>query len=214
MYTPKRYLTTDREEILNFIKTYSFATIVTVKNNFQSATHLPFVVTETEGNIVLTSHFAKANSQWTEITENRVLVIFSEPHAYISPRHYESEMNVPTWNYVAVHTYGKGKIITGKEDAYATLDAMIDFFEKEYKLQWDTLAADYKAKMLNGIIPFQIMVDDIQAKKKLSQNKKETERQRIISALEKSNDTNEKTIAEMMRTNENKVNQIVQRETS
>ncbi len=214
MYTPKRYLTTDREEILNFIKTYSFATIVTVKNNFQSATHLPFVVTETEGNIVLTSHFAKANSQWTEITEKRVLVIFSEPHAYISPRHYESEMNVPTWNYVAVHAYGKGKIITGKEEAYATLDAMIDVFEKAYKLQWDTLAADYKAKMLNGIIPFQIMVDDIQAKKKLSQNKKETERQRIISALEKSNDTNEKTIAELMRTNENKVNQIAQSETS
>ncbi len=214
MYTPKRYLTTDREEILNFIKTYSFATIVTVKNNFQSATHLPFVVTETEGNIVLTSHFAKANSQWTEITENRVLVIFSEPHAYISPRHYESEMNVPTWNYVAVHAYGKGKIIAEKEEAYATLDAMIDVFEKEYKLQWDTLAADYKAKMLNGIIPFQIMVDDIQAKKKLSQNKKETERQRIISALEKSNDTNEKTIAELMRTNENKVNQIAQSETS
>lgn len=201
MYIPKHYLTTDKEEILNFMKTYSFATIISVKDNFQTATHLPFVITEIENEIILTSHFSKANSQWKEVAENNALVIFAEPHAYISPKHYESIMNVPTWNYVAVHVYGKAKIITEQEDAFYILETMINNFEKEYKAQWDNLPIDYKTKMLNGIVSFQIRVTDIQAKKKLSQNKKESDRQRIISSFEKSTDTNENIIAEHMRKN-------------
>jgi transcriptional regulator len=204
MYIPKLYLTEDKTEILSFIKTYSFAAIVTVKDNFQTATHLPFAVCETGNEIILTSHFSKANLQWKEITENNVLVIFTEPHAYISPKHYDSEMNVPTWNYIAIHVYGKGRIIAEQEESFAVLDTMINTFEKEYKTQWDKLPLEYKTKMLNGIVTFQIHVTDIQAKKKLSQNKKETERQRIISAFENSNNSNEKTIAEYMKVNEAK----------
>jgi transcriptional regulator len=206
MYIPKHYLTTDIKEIVAFMKQYSFATIITAKDNLPTATHLPFVVTETAEEIILTSHFAKANSHWTQITDNNVLVVFTEPHAYISPKHYDSEMNVPTWNYIAIHVYGKGKIITEQNKSFAVLDTMINSFEKEYKTQWDKLPIDYKTKMLNGIVTFQIIVTDIQAKKKLSQNKKETERQKIISAFEKSNDDNEKTIAEFMKQSENKEN--------
>ena len=132
MYIPKHYLNKDKEEIINFIKTYSFATIITVKDNFQTATHLPFVVTEKNNELVLTSHFAKANEQWKEITNNQVLVIFTEPHAYISPKHYESKMNVPTWNYVAVHLYGKGKIISEQKESFKVLEMMINHFEKDY----------------------------------------------------------------------------------
>jgi transcriptional regulator len=204
MYIPKHYLTEDKAEILSFIRAYSFATIVTVKDNFQTATHLPFAVSETGGEIILTSHFSKANLQWKEIAENNVLVIFTEPHAYISPKHYDSDMNVPTWNYIAIHVYGKGSIIAEQERSFAVLDTMIDTFEKEYKTQWDQLPFEYKTKMLNGIVSFQINVTDIQAKKKLSQNKKVTERERIISAFENSNDSNEKAIAEFMKLNEAK----------
>jgi transcriptional regulator len=154
MYIPKHYLTTDKEEILNFIRTYSFATIITVKDNFQTATHLPFVVMETDNEIILTGHFAKANPQWEQIPENKVLVVFTEPHAYISPKHYDSEMSVPTWNYIAVHVYGKGRIITEQEESVAVLETMIDHFEKAYKTQWDKLPLDFKTKMLNGIVAF------------------------------------------------------------
>jgi transcriptional regulator len=199
MYTPQRYTFADKEEILNFIKTYSFATIVTVKDNFQSATHLPFTITERGDDLVLTSHFAKANPQWEELKENDVLVIFTEPHAYISPKHYESKLSVPTWNYLAVHAYGKSEIITDQQKAFACLEDMINVYEQEYKLHWDDLPLDYKTKMLNGIVAFEIVVTDLQTKKKLSQNKKEIERERIINALEKSNDTTEKTIADYMK---------------
>ena len=76
---------------------------------------------------------------------------------------------------------------------------MIDNFEKEYKTQWYKLPIEYKTKMLNGIVAFKILVTDIHANKKLSQDKKETERQRIIAEFENSNDNNKKDIAEFMK---------------
>jgi transcriptional regulator len=90
---------------------FSFATIVTVKDGVPSATHLPFVVSQRDDQIILTSHFAKVNPQAAEILNCKPLVIFTEPHAYISPRHYESEQSVPTWNYIAVHAYGTATLI-------------------------------------------------------------------------------------------------------
>lgn len=199
MYIPKHYVTKDKTEIVSFMKQYSFATIVTVKDNFQTATHLPFIVTENDDKIILTSHFAKANKQWKEITDNQVLIIFSEPHAYISPKHYDKELNVPTWNYISVHAYGQGRIITENEKAFEVLEKMIGNYEKEYKKQWDNLPADYKNKMINGIVAFEVVVTDLQAKKKLSQNKTEAERLRIIETFEKSENDNERQIAGFMK---------------
>lgn len=70
MYIPKLNRTTDQEEIIAFMQKYSFATIITVKDNYQTATHLPFIISKREDKIILTSHFAKANPQWQELTAN------------------------------------------------------------------------------------------------------------------------------------------------
>lgn len=203
MYIPKPYLEEDHEQIMAFMNQYSFATIVTVKDNFPTATHLPFTIREVDDQLIFSGHFAKANEQWMQITDNLVLVIFSEPHAYISPRHYEKELNVPTWNYISVHAYGKGRIIEYEEESLAALELMIDTYEKEYRQQWDCLPDGFKQKMLKGIVAFEITVMDLQAKKKLSQNKTEVERERIIETLSKSEHTAEKEIAKYMSGNIN-----------
>jgi len=198
MYIPAINMVTDKAAIVAFMQQFSFATIVTAKNELPVATHLPFVVTEKGGAIVLTAHFAKANRQWTDIENNPVLVIFAEPHAYISPAHYETELNVPTWNYISVHAYGKGKLITEHNAVMEVLQTTIAAYEKGYRQQWDNLPETYKSKMMNGIIAFEMVVDDLQAKKKLSQNRTSTEKQHIIDSLSKSTDTNEKRIAGYM----------------
>ena len=198
MYIPNHYLETDRKEIINFIKRFNFGVIVTSKDNIPAATHLPFLVEEKDGKIILTAHYAKANRQWQDLNGN-VLVIFSEPHAYISPQHYEKEQNVPTWNYISVHCYGKGKVFESHEENLNVLERTIDFFDDSYRAQWDGLNEDYKSKMIRGIVGFEIEVTDVQAKKKLSQNKTEIERQNIITEFEKSDDNNKKIIAEYMK---------------
>src|SRR5690606_38295093 len=100
-------------------------TLITAKDNYPIATHLPFIVSLQDDIIVLTSHFAKANEHWKDIENNKILVIFSEPHAYISPKHYDKELNVPTWNYISIHAYGNGKIIVEKDKVIDVLENTI-----------------------------------------------------------------------------------------
>ena len=189
----------DSTEAIEFMQRFSFATIITAKNNLPVATLLPFLVAVKDSHITLTSHFAKANEQWKDIENNKVLVIFSEPHAYISPRHYDKKLNVPTWNYISVHAYRKGKLITEMSKVFEVLERTIENYEASYKDQWNNLPADYKTGLAKGIMAFDIEVTDLQGKKKLSQNKTENERQKIINALSKSEDTNEKLIAGYMK---------------
>lgn len=198
MYIPKVNAATDKEEIVDFMKQFSFATIITSKDNVPVATHLPFLVSQRDDKVILTSHFAKANKHWEMLVDQQSLVIFSEPHAYISPKNYDHELNVPTWNYISVHAYGNGKLITETEQMIEVLEATIDTYEIAYKQQWNSLPEDFKSKMVKGIVAFEIVVTDLQAKKKLSQNRTDTEREKIIDTLSKSNDSNERSIADYM----------------
>lgn len=201
MYIPKANLTTDKTEIVEFMRRFSFATIITSKDNFPTATHLPFVVSTNGDDIILTSHFAKANNHWQSIENTTVLVIFSEPHAYISTGNYEKELSVPTWNYISIHAYGEGRLITATEKTLKILEATIDNFDKSYRQNWDGFPDEYKLKMSKGIVAFEILVTDLQGKKKLSQNRTEAEQRKIIDNLSNSMDTNEKVIAEYMAMN-------------
>ncbi|NDC77554.1 MAG: FMN-binding negative transcriptional regulator [Chitinophagia bacterium] len=198
MYIPAFNRVTDDDEVVDFMRRYAFATIVTAKDGLPTATHLPFSVDRRGEDLFLTSHFAKANAQWMELASHKALVIFSEPHAYISPRHYDHSTNVPTWNYISVHAYGYGRLLTDPSEALRALEGMIDTYEAGYRSQWDALPEDYRMKMLKGIVAFEVKVSELQAKKKLSQNRSEAERDRIINALSASSDTNETAIAAFM----------------
>lgn len=198
MYIPKNFLITNRQEAISFMQRYSFATIITVSDGVPSATHLPFVVSQREEQIVLTSHFAKANPQATEVLNGNPLVIFAEPHAYISTKHYEQVNSVPTWNYIAVHAYGTATLIESPEKKAILLEQTMQFYEADYLKQWADIPEDYKLKMMQGIVGFEIIVDDLQAKKKLSQNKSEAERKSIISELSNKSNSTEKDIAAYM----------------
>ena len=177
---------------------YSFATIISVSNNLPVATHLPFLVKQKGDQILLLSHFAKANPQAAGIIANTSLVIFTEPHAYISPKNYEKEQNVPTWNYLAVHAYGKCVLLHDEENKAELLKETILNYESDYLKQWESLPDDYKHKMMKGIVAFQIEVDDLQAKAKLSQNRTEKEQENIINELNNKTDPVEKAIANYM----------------
>jgi transcriptional regulator len=199
VYIPKINLATDKDEIIAFMKRFSFATIITSKDNIPIATHLPFTVTLRDDQLVLSSHFAKANDHWKDIEHGTVLVIFTEPHAYISTGNYDKELNVPTWNYISVHAYGEAKLVNDTGKAIEIIESTINTYEVSYRNQWDNFPAEYKSKMLNGIVAFEVVVTDLQGKNKLSQNRSNTEREKIIETLSASTDTNESLIAHYMK---------------
>lgn len=139
MYIPKHFQKTERDDILAFIRRFSFGTIVSLQEGRPVASHLPFAVSGTDESIILSTHFARANTQWQSIEDQEVLVIFSEPHAYIPPRLYENDLNVPTWNYISVHLYGYARVILDTVDALSLLEKMIETYDNEYRLQWESL---------------------------------------------------------------------------
>ena len=198
MYIPESFYERDQKEAFHFMQSHSFATLVSGNNANFTASHLPFVVEMVGEQILLTSHLAKNNPQLKEYAANEVLIIFNGPHAYVSPIHYESKLSVPTWNYIAVHAYGKIKFLTETNQVIAALEKTISFYDHSYQIQWDELPLDYKTRMLNGISAFETDITSVQMQKKMSQNKTENEKNKIVKSLENSMNGHERELAVYM----------------
>ena len=199
MYIPATNRWEDQEGVRAFMQRFSFATIINVDSNgLAIATHLPFVVEQRENDLILKAHFARANEQWQLLNGQTSLVIFSEPHAYVSPAHYDKEQNVPTWNYQAVHAYGQAKIIDDESAARIIIEDLIQQSEPAYMEQWKRLSPAYQEAMFKGIVAFEMLVADVQAKSKLSQNKQTGEQMRIAESLLHSSDPGERYLGKEM----------------
>ena len=186
MYIPRRYEEKDRAKIFAFIKENSFAILVSIKDGRSIATHIPLLAGKNaEGADILMGHISRGNEQKYTLTDGAdVLVIFAGPHTYVSPRWYTAP-NVPTWNYIAVHIYGKVKIMEG-DALRAALSQLVDNYEQH--LPHPVKLEDIPEKMFNdevrGIVGFEISVDEIQAAYKLSQNRDEKSYHQVIDQLE------------------------------
>jgi transcriptional regulator len=133
---------------------------------------------------------AKANPHWQWMKpEQECLVIFHGAHAYISPSLYESRESVPTWNYAAVHVYGKARLVFEPEPLLEILRDSIEMFDASYQEQWSSLREEYRARMLNHIVGFEIVAERLEGKFKLSQNRTKTEQARVTDALSSSPDS-------------------------
>lgn len=175
MYVPAAFRVVDAETIASFIRTHSFATLVTVApDGTPFASHLPMLFEPAHGELgVLRSHMARANPQWTHFAEGRdVLAIFHGPHAYISPSVYLTQPAVPTWNYATVHVSGQPTIVTDATQINRMLDDLICTYEAHRETPWPgDLPTAYRNQLIQGIVAFEITIRRTEAKFKLGQNR-------------------------------------------
>ena len=198
MYSPPYNQLENRAELLAFMRANSFAVLVTGTGGTLHASHLPVMVRE-ERQFVLDMHMAKNNPQWQEFFDDEVLVVFSGPHAYVSPRWYEDKERVPTWNYAAVHAYGAPKVVADPKLKYESQRRLIEAMDPKWLPQFDALRQEYVDRMLDGIVNFQIAVTRLETRWKLSQNRSRREQELIAAQLEKSGDTMERALAALTR---------------
>ncbi|MBS4218369.1 FMN-binding negative transcriptional regulator [Bacillus sp. FJAT-49711] len=199
MFVPKFFKVNDFEEIKEFIKANSFGTIVTTENGKPIATHIPLQLRKEGEKYYITGHVAYGNRQWrTFETCEEVLVIYQGPHAYISSSWYGHE-NVPTWNYQAVHIYGKANILD-KEELKDDLAQLLKKYEKHRKtpILWDKLSSELLDRELKGIVGFKIKINEIQAAYKLSQNRNEEDYVNIINHLKEERNPISQQVADVM----------------
>ncbi|MCF7788431.1 MAG: FMN-binding negative transcriptional regulator [Prosthecobacter sp.] len=200
MYTPAHFQIDDRDTLNAFMRQHSFATIVTHDGKVPHATHMPVLLNPTQGSHgCLLSHMARANPQWRHFTDSEVLVIFTGPHAYISPAWYATEPAVPTWNYTAVHAYGIPRIVTQHDRFSQMLHDLVEFYEAERPNRWHgTLPPEFRDGLMKGIVGIEIEITRLEGKFKLSQNRPQ-DIPRIITALETSPDQTDRDTAKMMK---------------
>jgi transcriptional regulator len=203
MYIPEFYKNENMNSIKEFINENGFALLISQVNGRPWATHIPMIPDkDANDKDVLIGHISKANNQWKDFDRNdEVLVVFSGPHAYISPSWYNHE-NVPTWNYVAVHIYGRIHIIKG-DKLKNQLIKLVDRYESNMQrpVKADKISKEVIASGMRGIVGFEIEITEIQAAKKLSQNRDDINYKMIINGLEQKGDINSLEIAKIMKTN-------------
>ncbi len=203
MYSPSYNRIDDRAELLAFMRANNFPILVTGTGGVLHASHLPVTVHEAGPQIVIDMHMAKNNSQWKEFFEgemsDEVMVIFSGPHAYISPRWYEEQERVPTWNYAAVHAYGVPKVISERKAKAESQRRLVESLDPEWLPKFDALRQEYIDMMLEGIVNFSIPAARVETRWKLSQNRSRREMELIAAQLEKSADSGERALAALTR---------------
>jgi transcriptional regulator len=200
MYIPKYFKVTNVDENWGFVQKNSFGTIVTTEQGKPIATHLPLGLNKKGDDYYITGHMAYGNPQWrTFETCEDVLVMFQGPNAYISSSWYGHE-EVPTWNYQAVHVYGKASILE-KDELIEELTIMLEKYEvhRENPVLWEKLSPKLLESELKGIVGFKVKVGEIQSAYKLSQNRNETDYMNIIDKLQNEGNPNSKQMAELMK---------------
>jgi transcriptional regulator len=184
MYSPNYNRIEDRAQILAFMREHNFPILVTGSGPLR-ASHLPVVVEERGGTLVIDMHMARANPQWREFSRDEVLVVFSGPHACVSPRWYEEAERVPTWNYAAVHAYGVPRVVEDSNAKRLSQRRLVERLDREWLPKFDRLDAGYVERMLGAIVVFEIPVTRLETRWKLSQNRGRREMELIAEALEK-----------------------------
>ncbi|MDX1927543.1 MAG: FMN-binding negative transcriptional regulator [Pirellulaceae bacterium] len=210
MYIPDTFRESDVNVQHDFIERNSFGLLVTqsvTQPATQSsgsliATHLPFVLDRSLAPYgVLSGHMARANSQWQGFADQDCLIVFSGPHCYVSPSWYETENMVPTWNYVAVHAYGKVEAVEDHAELLSILRRSVELYESSMPKPWTLGESNlFIERMLLQIVGFRIKIERLEGKWKLSQNHPENRRQKVVHALELQGDENSVAIAELMKT--------------
>ncbi len=202
MYVPNTFAEDNPAELAALMRSASFATLVTTSDGCPVATHLPLVLDD-DGNGPgrLLGHVARANDHWKAFDgDTQALAVFAGPHAYISPSWYESPNMVPTWNYAAVHAYGRPSVIEDTDAVLALLSRLVGTYESDATGNWSMANSDLDIMrgMTKGIVAFEMPIERIEGKWKMSQNRKPEDARGAVKGLRRLGSPDAAAVADIM----------------
>ena len=205
MYLPDPFQQNDPEKLRWLIANYPLATLAVNGAQGVVLDHIPLILTQAGDRQVLQGHlFAKNPICQTLQIQSAVTVVFQGPNSYISPNYYPTKKEhgkaVPTWNYLAVHVQGQAHLVKDKAWLLDMLQRLTDKQEAGQAAPWQVAdaPADYIDKLLNAIVGIEVDVSSIVGKWKASQNQPEANRQGVIEALAKSDNSADREMARVI----------------
>ncbi|AWY44446.1 FMN-binding negative transcriptional regulator [Pseudomonas putida] len=207
MYTPRAFAIDELPQMHELILGTRLAILVTHGEHGLQASHVPVLLHREQGpNGTLYGHLAKANPQWKDLRDGaEALLIFSGPDAYVSPGFYPSKAEhgkvVPTWNYVAVHAYGRAETFSDGGRLLDIVSTLTDRHESGRAQPWkvEDAPADYIDGMLKAIVGFAVPIERLEGKRKLSQNRNPADIAGVREGLSASPDAQDQALAQLMR---------------
>lgn len=186
LYTPRAFEAGDGAALAHLLRDHPFATLLTPGGPEPWVSHVPLEYLPERGpKGILLGHMARANPHWRGFGAGASIAIFHGPHAYVSPSWYaEPAAAVPTWNYALAHVHGRVEVLADAAETRALLERMIGRYEGGRAQPW-RLALEGRAltAMLDAIVGFRLVIERVDAKLKLSQNRSLEDRERVIAAL-------------------------------
>jgi transcriptional regulator len=207
MYVPAHFKPDD-VEVLELLGSGRAANLVTATSDGLLATMLPLVHDGPEARPglgpwgALLGHVARNNAQWKTPAVGEAMVIVAGPDAYISPAWYATKREhgrvVPTWNYITAHVYGKLVIHDDLAWVEANVRRLADHHERNRVEPWsvDDAPEPYIEGQLKAIVGVEILIDRVEGKWKLSQNRSDAD---IAGAIEGLEATGERDVSAAMR---------------
>ena len=196
LYIPRSFSFEDRAGQADFIDRFGFATLVTADGADIQVSHLPLLLDRERG--VLIGHMARPNPHAVLLQLNLPSVaVFHGPHAYVSPVWYASDAAVPTWNYSVLHAHGRLRAMEDETQLIDTLTRLVQHFDRDVPA---ALERSMKAMqpLLRGIVGFEMPIERIDAKHKLSQNKSQADRAGVLNGLQHAAEANGRELAQWM----------------
>ncbi|HTS93879.1 MAG TPA: FMN-binding negative transcriptional regulator [Stellaceae bacterium] len=197
MYVPTNFAEERVPVLHETIRAIKLGTLVTLGGEDMTASHVPMLVDpEPAPYGTLIGHIARANPQWKDASDKvRALAIFLGPDAYITPSWYATKRQtgkvVPTWNYAAIHAYGRVRFIEDPERLLQIVTRLTDTHEGNRAMPWAVTdaPADYVKGMLRAIVGFEIQIERLEGKWKMSQNRPAEDRAGVIEGLRSDGET-------------------------
>jgi len=193
MYLPDIFHEQDVETIAALIEARPLAALTRLEKGAIVADHIPFLF-DAKAN-ALRAHVARANSLWRDLDPaSEALAIFTGLDHYVTPSWYATKREtgkvVPTWNYEAVHVYGRLRAIEDPNWLRALLGDLTARHEASRAEPWtlEDAPADFIDAQLKGIVGIELAISRIEAKRKLSQNRNAADRAGVIAGLKAEGD--------------------------
>ena len=178
MYIPSQFDEKRPEVMWELMRAHPLGTLVTLGASGLNANHIPFEIDAGQGEHgTLRAHVARANPLWKDPSVDlEALVVLQGAQCYISPSWYPTKQEdgraVPTYNYMAVHVYGRLKVMDDMEWIHAQLKRLSDRHEAGQAHPWKISDAPpgYIEKLLKAVVGIEIPISRLEGKWMVSQN--------------------------------------------
>lgn len=199
MYQPAAFQETRPHVLHDLIRTHPLGLLVSAGSQGLIADSIPFLVYPGEGEFgILRGHLARANPHGPALRDvDDCLIAFTGPHGYITPSWYAAKAEhgkvVPTWNYAAVHVWGKPRVIDDAAWLRHLVGDLTQSQEQGRVAPWavEDAPADFIDGMLRAIVGVEIPIRRIEGKFKMSQNRAMPDRVGVVEGLRADGPMNE-----------------------